>query len=295
MKRSLTIFSLFFLLISPLYLPSKIAKLSAGQWDISVLAQNSTINKCVVSDNGSSAPALTEDDEAEDLESIGMWTGLWNWLWGKFKKTDYTIGKQRPLNDMTTFGVIKTKGYKKKHSFIGSRITNNQSQNCLKGKVIKKVILNQDEYSDHNLSKICLDDGNGNFSNCKDKSIKDLAHYFVQLDKQFYCTDGNKFVDIEQSVKDAVANDSNLTTTIPDYELDCYQQIYEDFYLSPEDKANSKSDSEENIKTMIQSPLSAKDQDPSKSNKEISNQLDQNFSPQGQDGGLYGLRPYKEQ
>lgn len=253
-------------------------------------------NKCVVSDNGSSAPALTVDDEAEDLESIGMWTGLWNWLWGKFKKTDYIIGQQRPLSDMNTFGVAKTKGYKKKHSFIGSRITNDRSQDCLKGKVIRKVILELDSYSDHTLSKICLNDGNGNFSNCKDKTIKDLAHYFVQLSKNFYCDKNSNFINIEQNVKDAVRNDPNLKDIIPDYELDCYQQIYNSFYLSPEDKTNSKSGSEENIKTMIQSPLSAKDQDSTKSNKEINEQLNQNFSPEGcTDCGLYGLRPYKEQ
>jgi hypothetical protein len=131
-------------------------------------------------------------------------------------------------------------------------------------------------------------------TDCQTKTIKDLAHYFVQTNKNFYCDKNNNFIDIEQSVKNAVNNDTNLDISIPGYELGCYQQIYDNFYLSPEDKANSKSKNEENIKTMIQSPLSNKDQDSTKNNEEINDQLNKMFSPEGQDGGLYGLRPEKE-
>lgn len=294
MKRFLIIFLLFLFLMSPLFQREmSLFNKDKGIFTISVLAQ--TTNKCVVSSDGSTAPALTEDDEAEDSESIGMWTGLWNWLWGKFKKVDYTIGQQRPSNDMTNYGVNKTKGYKKKQSFVGSRITSDKSQDCLKGKVIRKVILELDSYADHDLSQICLDAGNGNLSDCQTITIKDLAHYFVQTSNNFYCDENNTLIDIEQNIKNAVNNNPELEEYIPDYKLDCYQQIYNSFYLTPEDKADSKSNSEENIKTMIQSPLSSKDQDSTKSNKEINEQLDQTFSPEGQNGGLYGLRPEKEQ
>ncbi len=259
------------------------------------LTPTTTVNKCIVSSDGSTAPAITEDDEAEDLEKIGMWTGLWNWLWGRFKKTDYTIGKERPLKDLNNFGVSKTKGYKKKQSFIGSRVTNSKIQDCLKGKVIKKVVLEQDGYGDHDLSQICLDSGNG-LTGCETKTIKDLAHYFVQLSKNFYCDENNDLIDIEENVKKAVSENPNLSNPIPEYQLDCYQQIYDNFYLTPEDKTDSKSNEEENIKAMIKNSLPAKDQDSKKNNQENSEQLNQMFSPAGcTDCGLYGLRPYKEQ
>lgn len=269
MKRFLTIFFVFLLFISPFF-----------QEKIPVFAITSP-NTAIISTNNYETNTLTK---------------LWIWLKGKFKKTDYKIGQERQKNDLTEY-----KDNKNKQAFAGSRITDMNTQNCLKGNIIKKVILKKTGYNDSNLAKICLDSSNKcvvkaienstNENNCQVVTIKDLAHYFVQLNQKFYCTTENKLIDIEQDVKNAVKTNPGLTIPIIDSNLGCYSQIYDQFYLTPKEETNPE---EENIKTMIQIPIPQKYQDSSKSTNELKNQLDANFSPERQKNKIYNLRPENE-
>ena len=224
---------------------------------------------------------------------------FFDWFLGLFSKTDYTINPSRPsdekIRDMTNYGDKQDPNNKEKHSFAGSRLTDSNSQNCLKGNVIKKVILNIDT-NNSDLSNICFDSVNKciveplnnpdpNLTGCVKKNIKDLAHYFVQKQQQFYCDPNNKSVEIGQDIIDNV--NQLFTTPISDVELICYQQIYDDFYLTPKDA--SKKD--ENTKKMMQTPISASSQDSTDDTDAITTKLNKNFSPDGTNGGLSGLRP----
>jgi hypothetical protein len=191
---------------------------------------------------------------------------------------------------MTNYGGNPGEDDTQKHSFTGSRISDSNSQNCLKGNVIKKVILG--EYSDSDISHICLDsssqcfvDSTSTDSICKTITIKDLAHYFVQKQQQFYCDPNNKSVAIEQNVIDSV--NQLFTTPIPEIELICYQQIYDDFYLTPKDPKKE----DENTEKMMKTPIPASDQDSNDSVGKIENKLNQYLSPDGTNAGLSGLRP----
>jgi hypothetical protein len=149
------------------------------------------------------------------------------------------------------------------------------------------------------LSKICLNSHNTcfvkplnvssetliseNLSNCSDIALKDLAHYFVQINKQFYCDTNNKLINIEEAIKNKIT-----ISIIPENEKPCYQQIYNDLYLTPKETSDIN---EENTKKIIQTPISSQDQNPNDSNINIRNQLNQNFSPDGTSAGLSGLRP----
>ena len=218
-----------------------------------------------------------------------------NWVLGFFTKTDYNIetrSTQEINSDMTDYGNINSVDeFKNKHSFAGSRSTSSNSQNCLKGNVIKKVILGTDP-NNTSLSKICLDssgqcsvNSTSTDSACKSITVKDLAHYFVQQNKPFYCGSNDQSIETEQTVIDKT--NQSYSIAIPQNELACYQQIYDDFYLTPK----KTSDTEENINKIIKTPISDKDQKAGASNSDIQKQLDQNFSPDGSSAGLYGLRP----
>lgn len=232
-----------------------------------------------------------------------IWNLFWSWVFGIFAKTDYSINPNRTSaqinSDMTDYGDLNSPENKEKHSFAGSRSTDSNTQNCFKGNVIKKVILNISGYPDTKLSKICFDSTNSSQTcqiktlndstenlTCTEKTIKDLSHYFVQLQKQFYCTNNNVLMNTEQNVVDEV--NKFYTTSIPQNELGCYQAIYEDLYLTPKDTTDNE---EENTKKMMQTPISNKDQNSTNNNSDIKNQLNKNFSPEGTTGGLGGLRP----
>ncbi|MDD4937918.1 MAG: hypothetical protein PHX34_02760 [Candidatus Shapirobacteria bacterium] len=249
-------------------------------------------------------PTSTTTNEPSPIEKA--WNDFWNWVSGIFVKTDYEIDTSRTSeevrSDMNDYGDTNDPNYKNKHSSSGTRLTGSQSQTCLKGNIIKKVTLDTPDYPNTDLSQICLNDSNCFIKNkdatsdelkdldltdCQTVSIKDLAHYFVQLQKQFYCSnDQNKLIDTDQNIIDLV--EKNYSDSIPENKLNCYQKIYDDFYLVPKDTTDKE---EENSKKIIKTPIPNKDQDSNKSSKDLQNQLDQNFSPEGQNGGLNGLRP----
>lgn len=231
------------------------------------------------------------------------WTQFWNWVSGLFIKTDYVINPNRSPeqinSDMTDYGVKNEATFSAKHSFAGSRLTDLNSQNCFKGKVIKETILKTNDYSNIEIGQICFNSNNcvvvpingstENLTGCKTKYISDLTNYLVQLQKPFYCDDSNQLIDIEAKVIDLTINfNEKNVLTIPENEKVCYQQIYNDLYLTPKDNI---SEYEENAKNMIQTPISNKYQKEGASNSDLQKQLDQNFSPDGFSAGLSGLRP----
>lgn len=241
-------------------------------------------------------PVATESSNTNPQPNI--FTLFLNWVLGLFTKTDYNIATrstQEISSDMTDYGNINNVDeFKNKHSFAGSRSTNSNSQNCLKGNVIKKVILGTDP-NNTSLSKICLNSSGQCFvdsastdSTCKTITIKDLAHYFIQQNKPFYCGSNDQLIETEQNVIDKT--NQSYYISIPQDELICYQQIYDDFYLTPKET----SDTEENTNKIIKTPISDKDQKEGASNSDLQKQLDQNFSPDGSSAGLYGLRPESE-
>ncbi|MDD4026811.1 MAG: hypothetical protein PHO75_01315 [Candidatus Shapirobacteria bacterium] len=243
----------------------------------------------------SQTPTLIATQSSNTSPQPNIFTLFLNWVLGLFVKTDYNISSReisKINSDMTDYGDVNNPDeYKTKHSFAGSRSTSSNSQNCLKGNIIKKVILGTDS-NNTSLSKICFDSSNKCFidssstdSICKTITIKDLAHYFVQQNKPFYCDSNDNSVEIEQNIIDKT--NQSYSTAIPQNELSCYQQIYDDFYLTPK----QTSDTEENTNKIIKTPISDKDQKEGASNSDLQKQLDQNFSPDGSSAGLYGLRP----
>lgn len=218
---------------------------------------------------------------------------LLSFLFGLFIKTDYSISSRdtKAINtDMTDYGDLSDSNFNSKHSFSGSRLTSSSSQNCLKGNVIKQTILATAGYSDSELAHICVDSANNcsvsSDTTCQLVKVSDLAHYFVQLKKQFYCDTNNKFINTESDITEKI--NKSFSTDIPANQLNCYQTIYNDFYITPKDNQDTN---EENAKKIVQTPLSASSQDKTMDTKAIKDQVDQNFSPAGTDTGLNGLRP----
>lgn len=223
-----------------------------------------------------------------------FWTRFWNWIMGIFIKTDYTISQRPPQevnSDMNDYGEASASG---KHSSSGTRLTDTHSQTCYKGTVIKKVILKAAGYPDSDLAHICLNSANqcsvSSNSNCQLIKISDLAQYLIQTNQQFYCDDQNKLIDSESNVVSAVESyiKSHNLSAIPSTKLSCYQDIYQDFYLVPKDTSDTN---EENSKKIVQTPVSASDQDPEDNANDIKNKLNENFSPDGTSAGLNNLRP----
>jgi len=264
MKRILVV--LLFLII-PFFQPN------------SIFAQPVTT---ITTDNQTTTPSIATPEES-------LWSQFWNWISSVFIKTDYTIAQRQTTeinSDMTDYGNASDND---KHSSSGTRLTDSNNQTCYKGNVIKKVIL--DEYQDSDISYICPDPSNSNKcvvssdSTCKLIKISDLAHYFVQTQKQFYCTE-NKLINTESNIIDKV--NEKYSDSISSTDLDCYKTIYNDFYLVPKDSVEN----EENSKNIVQTPISASDQDSNDDSiKDLKKQLDQNFSPDGTSAGLNGLRP----
>jgi len=245
---------------------------------ISAFAQSVTT---ITTDNQTTTTTTTTPEES-------LWTRFWNWISNVFIKTDYTIAQRdTPIifSDMTDYGTASDSG---KHSSSGTRLTDSSSQTCYKGNVIKKVILS--EYQDSDISYICSDPSNSNKcvvssdSTCKLIKISDLAHYFVQTQKQFYCAE-NKLINTESNVRDKV--NEKYSDSISSTDLDCYQTIYNDFYLVPKESVEN----EENSKNIVQTPISASDQK-SGSISDTKDQLNKNFVPANQSwDGLNSLRP----
>jgi hypothetical protein len=245
-------------------------------------------------------PTTTPTPQISPLEQA--WNDFWNWLFGLFVKTDYTISA-RSLSDvnsdMTDYGNIGATdtSFDQKHSFAGSRLTDSGSQTCLKGNVIRQVILGTLGYPNSDLSKICFNqtsctvEPNTTDPNCLVINVKSLAHYFVQIKQNFYCDYINNTNQLMEIETDFVTKVQALGLPyIPELQKKCYQQIYDDFYITPKDNTN---DNEENAKKIVQTPLSAENQDSTLGNKKIRQRVDQNFTPFGtaNPAGLYGLRP----
>ncbi len=233
--------------------------------------------------------------EATTTNQPSFFARFFSWLFGLlFAKTDYTINSRSIENinsDMTNYGDIKQKDeYEQKHSFAGSRLTDINNQTCLKGNTIKKVILGLNS-NDTSLSNICSNSPTDCFvstenNGCTEIKISNLAHYFVQIQKQFYCNNTNELTNIDISIIEKVQQ--LFPNPIPENELDCYQQIYDDFYLTPKD-----SNDEENAKKIIQTPISNERQNSNLNTKDLEEQVNQNFTPDNtvNPAGLSGLRP----
>lgn len=248
------------------------------------------------------SPTPSPEETIKNPES-NAWQKFLNWLFGLFVKTDYQIDF-RSLDvknqDMTNYSDIKTSDFDQKHSFAGSRLSDINSQNCLKGNVIKNVILKISGYRDSDLSKICLSStgctvkplNDTTRTNCTTISIDDLAHYFVQLNQPVYCTpNSNQLTNLDSNFITAVKAITFSKNPIPVSELDCYQKIYDDFYITP--KGNTDNN-EENAKKIVQTPINVDSQNPGENTTEIKNRVDDNFTPDNYPigtGGLYGLRP----
>ena len=274
---------LLFLLI-PLFFPPSISAIPTI--DTTILAS-------------SSIPATDQTPTPQP----SLWTQFLNWLFGLFVKTDYKIDS-RPLDvknqDMTNYSDIRASGFDQKHSFAGSRLSDINSQNCLKGNVIKNVILKISGYPNPDLSKICLSSAgctvkplnDTTSTNCTTISIDDLAHYFVQQNQPVYCApNSNQLINLDSNFITAVKAITFSKNPIPVSELDCYQKIYDDFYITP--KGNTDNN-EENAKKIVQTPINADSQNPGENTTEIKNRVDDNFTPANYPtgtGGLYGLRP----
>ena len=212
-------------------------------------------------------------------------------FFGLFTKTDYSVQKRELKiiqTDMTEYGNKDDEDFDKKHAFAGSRLTDINSQNCLKGNSIKQTVMGTLGYKNAELAQICFDD------NCSTIKVNDLANYFVQINQKFYCDDNNKLVDIESNVIDKVNLSDLADVTIPDSKKSCYQQIYDDFYITPKD---NKDINEKNVKNVIKTPINASSQDPNKNNVEIKKQVDSLFTPANYPvgtGGFNGLIPQAE-
>ena len=241
----------------------------------------------VTTEDQTTTPATVAPEES-------LWSKFWDWISSVFIKTDYIIAQRQTTDinsDMTDYGNASDND---KHSSSGTRLTDSNNQTCYKGNVIKKVILETTGYSDSDLSYICPESNSCSIkpltstedtSSCQKITINNLAHYFIQTQKQFYCDDKNKLINTESNVINKV-NEKYSDSISSDY-LDCYQTIYNDFYLVPKETSD---ENEENSKNIVQTPISASDQK-SGSVSDTKNQLDQNFSPDGTSAGLNGLRP----
>lgn len=195
-------------------------------------------------------------------------------LFGLFNKTDYSIQKREIntiLTDMNDYGNRDDENFDKKHAFAGSRSQDYNSQNCLKGNVIKQAVMGTEGYENTKLAQICLDD------NCSDIRVNDLANYFVQFNQPFYCdyiNNTNQFIEIETDIITKVQ--SLELSNITENQKSCYQQIYDDFYITPK---NNDDVNENNTKKIIQTILPMKSQDSALDNKKTKQQVDDFLTP----------------
>jgi len=148
---------------------------------------------------------------------------IWNWITWLFEKP-YDVDTNRSENekteDFSNYGNVNSSEYENKHSYVGSRTTVNNTQDCLKGKIIKDVLL--DQATDKIIGKICLDNSDG----CNEKKISDLALYLIQTNQQFICNDNDTKIDTPSDLLAKI----ETKPSIPSYELPCYSAIYDDFF-----------------------------------------------------------------
>jgi len=257
---------------------------------------NTTLN------TDSSQSILNLEETTNSSPEFNIFEKFWNWLFGLFVKTDYSISIRSlsEINsDMSDYGDKNDSIFSEKRSFTGSRLTSSVSQTCFKGNVIKKVILNSNNYPDSLISRICISLQNNLCSvkslndsteglSCQNIYISNLAHYFVQSQQNFYCfSEKNQLTNIDQEIVDKV--NQKFPNPISPEKLSCYQDIYQDLYLTPKETTDND---EENTKKMIQTPISNKDQKSDNNHQETINQLNQNFIPEGSNwNGLNSLRP----
>jgi len=211
---------------------------------------------------------------------------IWAWIISLFEKP-YDINTNRTpeekTEDISNYGNVDLPEYKEKHSYVGSRSTVSNTQDCLKGKIIKDVLSGQ--ATDKAIGIICLDNSGG----CTDKTISDLALFLTQTNQQFICDEN----DIKINTPSNLLGQINSKPPIPSYELPCYGGIYDDFFLTP---VNGISTSSENTIKIMDQPIPYQNQD---QNKTVTNQktkLNNLFSPQSsldinKANGLEGLRP----
>lgn|GEM_PF-2515977 len=232
-----------------------------------------------------------------------IWNGFVRWLAGLWLKTNFPIASRllSDVNlDMTSYGdLADSVSFEKKHSFAGSRSTDIITQDCLKGNVIKQTLLETVGYPNVDLARICFDTSepcvvkslDDKTPDCKIIKVNDLAHYFVQQNKPFYCDTNNKSINIDSNIIIKIQSIADYQTDIPTKELSCYQSIYNDFYISPKDNQDTN---EENAKKMVKTPIPASLQDQNLNSKEMNDQVGILFIPNNyadKTNGLPGLFP----
>lgn len=211
---------------------------------------------------------------------------IWAWITSLFEKP-YDIDTNRSIEtkiqDVSDYGNVDLPEYKDKHSYAGTRSTVNNTQDCLKGKIIKDVLLGQ--ANDKTIGTICLNNSGG----CTDKTISDLALYLTQTNQQFICDENDTKIDTPSDLLTQI----NSKPSILYYELPCYEGIYDDFFLTPVN--NISSDTTNTIKIMDQ-PIPYQNQDQTKTITNQKTKLNNFFSSQSnietnKANGLEGLRP----
>lgn len=214
---------------------------------------------------------------------------IWAWITSLFEKPydiDTNRNEIKKAEDVSDFGNVDSPEYKEKHAYPGTRSTSNNTQICLKGKIIKDVLLGQ--ANDKPIGTICLDNSGG----CTNKTISDLALYLTQTNQQFICDENDTKIDTPSDLLAKI----NTKPSILSYELPCYSGIYDDFFLTP---VNGISSNKENTVKIMDQPIPYQYQD---QNKTVENQqvkLNNLFSPQSDidkdnNTGLNGLRPESE-
>lgn len=220
----------------------------------------------------------------------------------------YEINPNRSFDekrqDETDYGDInKPIEFAKKHSYAGTRLTPNNNQDCRKGNIIKKAILGE---KNELIAKICFNSSDPQTCLSKTKSTpssdsltcteiktSSLGYYFYQTNQKLYCNDNDQKIDTETYIINTL--NQIFPNPIPSSELPCYQQIYNDFFLTPPlDPTNENDKNEENTKKIMKTPLPDKYQDPESDIDSLNTQTNQWVSPEGTNWGLSGLRPESE-
>ena len=235
----------------------------------SIATSSSTENNQIVATNSA---VIKESDK------MTPWEKFWSWITAVFIKNNYVIKQRDPVEKTS-----EMTNYDSEVSSAGTRLTSKSSQDCFKGDIIKKHLDTKP------IAHICLDSNVctvSTDSSCAPISLKDLAHYFVQINQNFYCNDQNNFVEIDNDTIEDINN--TYKEDISDNMLSCYQAIYDDLYLVPRGNIN---ENEINSQKIVKTPIPASSQNDSDDTLSVQNKLNQNLSPNGTSYGLDGLRP----
>lgn len=262
----MSLFKKFLILLFFLFLPISINAQSAEE---NIATSSSTENNQIVATNSA---VIKESDK------MTPWEKFWSWITAVFIKNNYVIKQRDPVEKTS-----EMTNYDSEVSSAGTRLTSKSSQDCFKGDIIKKHLDTKP------IAHICLNSSICTVStdnSCTPISLKDLAHYFVQINQNFYCDDQNNFVEIDNDTIEDINN--TYKENIPDNMLSCYQAIYDDLYLVPKGNIN---ENEINSQKIVKTPIPASNQNISNDTSDLQTQLNQNFSPDGTFYGLNGLRP----